>query len=112
MISPSGTRFKNENTPSYPSHLCDEYLNFPYHFLGALLPAPVLYPHLVTVMTKGLKLNSYYQRKRFFHRFLACRVSFFDLRNKTAHEKKKPHMQENYEKNACIVSINSALLVL
>ena len=31
-------------------HQCDDFLNFPRHFLGAVLPVPALYPHLHVVM--------------------------------------------------------------
>ena len=34
----------------------------------------------------------------FFHCFLACAVSFFDLKNTSAHEKTNPHMRESDEK--------------
>ena len=29
-------------------HQCDDFLNFPCHFLGAVLPAPALYPCLIS----------------------------------------------------------------
>ena len=67
--------------------------------------------HPVSKTTHRVKLNSYSNAKPFFHHFLASTVLFFDLQIETAHEKMKLGMLESDEKNAYVISMNSAQII-
>ena len=65
MISSSGARFKNENSsyPNYPNYIND-FLNFPCHFLGPVIPAPGLYPCLPELNFVPKMITAIFDNKR------------------------------------------------
>ena len=51
---------------------CDDFLNFPCHFLGAVLPAPTLYPSLLKILGSFI-----------FFLICSCKISCKPMRNLT-----------------------------
>ena len=89
-------------------HQCDDFLNFPCHFLGAVLPAPSLYPCLVQTHLRNAK-----PQFLFWHsQFVLNEVKKFVLKNHFPQKKKRSNVYFSPEKkNVVCYSAKIARLI-